>query len=142
MSIAELLFDNLYWVFLGMILLNILQRRHGGEARKKRFATLYLAVALFLMQVYSGIIARQELGDLWLIPGVAVVLGALVVFREHTLPFRFRCAVSGKPLDFNTFLYKDSNTLPEFEAPESEWATEEEDGEEADADGRPDERDR
>lgn len=115
MSVAELLFDNLYWGFLAVILLNILQRRHGEQARKKRFATLYIAVALFAVQIYAGFIARQELADLWLIPGIAAAVGALAAFRSHTLPFRFRCAVSGKRLDFNTFLYRDSNTLPEFE---------------------------
>lgn len=132
MSIAQWLFDNIFWFFLALVLLNFLQRRHGSAAQKKRFATLYLAIAVFLIQLLAGLVAEQGLDQLWLIAGAAVVLGALILFREHTFPFRLTCAVSGERLDFETILYKDSNTLPQYEEQSEEEGDDDEDeGDEA-----------
>lgn len=115
MTLAEALFDNLYWLFLAVLLVNILQRKHSSRAKKKRFAILYLAIAIFLIQFWAGFIMMQELSDFWLLPGIALIVAAVVYFKKYTLPFRFRCQVSGKRLDIETFLYRDSNILNEYE---------------------------
>jgi hypothetical protein len=111
------------------VLLNFMQRKHGERARKKRIATLYLAIAAFAIQIYAGVIIQVGLSDPWLVPGIAVVVGVVAFFHRHTFPFRLRCAVSGERLDFETILYRDSNILPKYD-PEEEQDAEDADLEE------------
>ncbi len=115
---AAFMFEKFTWVFLALLFVNVLQRRHGRLAEKKRFATLYLAIAVFLLQLWSGFIHMQGFSDIWLIPGTLVVFGIVIYFRQYTFPFRFLCKASGKRLDMKTFLYRDSNILDEYEETE------------------------
>jgi amino acid transporter len=99
--------ENFYWVFLGFLLVNILQRRNQKRAGRKRFATLYLAIAAFLIMASAQVIILMN-GQDWMLV-LAVGLIALVVYRyrEHTLPFRLHSLKDGRRLTWQEILYYD-----------------------------------
>jgi len=115
-QIAEFLADQFYWVFLGILLLNVFQRRHHETAVKKRFATLYLGSAAFVIFLMANAVVEYGLPDFALLIGIAAVVALLYGLRRHTFPFTLSCQHSGKRLDMHTILFRDSNTLPEFDA--------------------------
>ena len=120
-GIAQFLSETIYWIFLALIFASITQRRHRKTAAKKGVATLYLAIAAFLIHTASILILAYNGTDLHMLAVVVVIVGAVVYFRDRTFPFTLRCRVSGKRLDSHTILYRDSNILPEFEeSPENE----------------------
>lgn len=130
--ITQFVSDYLYWVFLGVIFVNLTQRKHRETAARKRTATVYLAIAAFLVHTTSNLILVYEGSDLLMLAAVATAVGAIAYFREHAFPFRLRCRVSGRLLDLNTVLYRDSNILPECEeVPQSTNAQEGEKGDES-----------
>lgn len=114
-TIVQFMADQFYWVFLGILLLNVFQRRHHETAQKKRFATLYLGSAAFVVFLVANAVVQYGLPEYSLIIGVVVVIGVLYLLREHTFPFRLHCRRSGKRLDMHTILFRDSNILPEFD---------------------------
>jgi uncharacterized membrane protein len=118
--IAGPIAENVYWAFIAVLFLNLYQRKYRKTGERKRFATLYWAMAFLVFYVVANVIVREGLHDLWLIPAIAVIGGVLAYFRQHTFPFRFRCQRSGKRLDFETMLCRDSNILPEYEEPQQE----------------------
>ncbi len=107
--VATFLGKNLYYLLLAVLFLNLLQRRHMQTGRKKRFATLYIAVAvLVLMSIALGIM-RFRLPDLLLVPAAAALGILFYVYRDRVLPFRLRCHRCHAKLDYNRVLYHDSN---------------------------------
>jgi hypothetical protein len=129
-QVVAFLADQFYWVFLAILLLNVLQRRHHSKAVKKRFATLYLGAAAFVIFLMANAVVEYGFPNWSLLLGIAVVIGVIYYFRSHTFPFTLRCRRSGKMLDFQTILYRDSNILPEFDEAEQqdeEQAEEEDD---------------
>lgn len=111
--VAPVVASQFYWVFLALLFVNILQRSHRQTARKKRIATVYLALGVLLLYVAANLVLRGGGGDVHFLPFAAVAVAVLVRFRKHTFPFSFRCQRSGKRLDWNTILFRDSNVLPE-----------------------------
>lgn len=101
--------ENFFWVFIGILFLNMLQRRHQEEAEKKRFATLYLGIAAFAFYVAGLVIVELNLTDLLLIPSALLILGVVYYYREHTWPFRLHCRETGERLTWNEIIYDDSN---------------------------------
>jgi hypothetical protein len=112
---VEFLADQFYWVFLGILLLNVFQRRHHETAVKKRFATLYLGSAAFVIFLMANAVVEYRLPDFTILLGIVAVIAVLYVFRRHTFPFTLTCRHSGKRLDMHTILFRDSNILPEFD---------------------------
>lgn len=117
-QVIAFLADQFYWVFLAILLLNVLQRRHHSKAVKKRFATLYLGAAAFVIFLMANAVVEYGFPNWSLLVGIVAVIGVLYYFRSHTFPFTLRCQRSGKMLDFQTILYRDSNVLPEFDEEE------------------------
>mgnify|MGYP006304608603 FL=1 len=133
--VATWIAENFFWVFLGVFFINLLQKRRQQRAVKKRFATLYLGIGVFGIYVSGLSIVEFGLSDLWLIPAVAIIVGVLYRYREHTFPFTLYCQETGKRLTWNEILYDDSNLSAEArarheEAEETEQAKETEDTEE------------
>lgn len=108
-TIAEYLSDGLYWTFLAMLLLNILQRKHQKKAQRKRFATLYLALGIFGMLIVSQLILIYDGADWMLLPGFAAVAAGVYRYREHTFPFRLHSPVDGRRLTWEEILYDDNH---------------------------------
>lgn len=107
--------ENFFWVFIAILLVNVLQRRHQATAEKKRFATLYLGIAAFFFYTSAQALVMYELSPYYFVPVAALIVGVVYHYREHTFPFRLHCARSGKLLNLETILFRDSNILPESE---------------------------
>jgi 8-oxo-dGTP diphosphatase len=107
--------DNGFWIFIGILLVNLLQRRYQETAQKKRFATLYLGIAAFVVYTSAQLLVTYELSPYYFVPILLLILGVVYYYRDHTFPFRLRCARSGKILNLETILFRDSNVLPESE---------------------------
>ena len=114
-EIVAFVADNFFWIFMAILLVNVLQRRHQKTAEKKRFATLYLGIAAFFVYTGAQALIMYELSPYYFVPILALIVGVVYYYREHTFPFRLRCARSGKLLNFETILFRDSNILPEAE---------------------------
>lgn len=106
---AAFLAEALYWVFIGLLLLNVVQRKHQKYAEKKRFATLYLALAAFALLLGAQAILTFGGRDLFLIPLAGAVLGTLWYFRERTFPFRVISPVDGRRLTWHEILFQDNH---------------------------------
>ncbi|SIQ52456.1 hypothetical protein SAMN05920897_11051 [Alkalispirochaeta americana] len=129
-TISQVASDYFYWIFIGLLLVNLSQRRHGMKAHKKRLATFFYALTAMVLYFGGVTIIRYGGNDTWFIALLLTALLLLGTFRTHTMPFAVRCAKTGKRLDTQTFLYRDSNTLPEAE-PRPEAADEPQDTPEA-----------
>lgn len=99
--------EQFYWVFLVILLVNVMQRRHQKQAGRKRFATLYLAIAAFALMVAAQTIIATGVDEWWLAPVVVAVGGVLYVYREHTFPFRSTSRKDGRQLTWKEIVYYD-----------------------------------
>jgi len=108
-TLAEYLTDVLYWTFLAMLLLNILQRKHQQKAHHKRFATLYLALGVFALLMVSQLILIYGGADWMLLPGFGAVAAVLYHYRSKTFPFRLRSPADGRRLTWDEILYDDNH---------------------------------
>jgi hypothetical protein len=85
------------------------QRKHQKYAEKKRFATLYLALAAFALLLGAQAILTFGGRDFFLIPLAGAVLGTLWYFRERTFPFRATSPVDGRRLTWHEILFQDNH---------------------------------
>lgn len=108
-TISAYLTDVLYWTFLAILLLNILQRKHQKKAHRKRFATLYLALGIFALLMVSQLILIYEGGDWMLLPGFAAVSAVIYRYRGTTFPFRLRSPADGRRLTWDEIFYDDNH---------------------------------
>ena len=119
-NIVNFVAEEFFWVFIGILFINLLQRRHQAQAEKKRFATLYLGIAMFFVYTSAQFIVMYEFPPSYFLAALAVIIGVLYRYRDHTFPFRLRCRRTGKILNFDTILFRDSNILPEAETEDEE----------------------
>ena len=108
-TLSAHLTDVLYWTFLAILLLNILQRKHQKKAHRKRFATLYLALAIFALLMVSQLILIYEGGDWMLLPGFAAVSAVMYRYRGKIFPFRLRSPADGRRLTWDEIFYDDNH---------------------------------
>ena len=101
--------EHFYWVMIGILVLNLMQRRHQKQAEKKRFATLYLAIAIFCIYAGAQLIVNYGGRDPLFFAITAVVLAVVLYFRKHTFPFRLRSTVDGRRLSWQEILFDDLN---------------------------------
>lgn len=123
-AVAAFVAEHSYWLFLGLLLVNLLQRRHLESARKKRLATLYLAIAALVIFSTANLLVMYGGNDLHFFAAAAIVVGVIVRYRDHAFPFRLHCVRSGKLLDTQTILYRDSNILAQFDQPDADISPE------------------
>jgi len=109
-TVNVFLAGNLFYLLLGVLALNMLQRRHQGQAQRKRFATLYLAVLALVLMAGTIVIVYFSLPDFLMLPLLAALLVVGYLNRAHVFPFRLRCGKCGGPLSFNRILLFDDNT--------------------------------
>ncbi len=108
-TLSSHLTDVLYWTFLALLLLNILQRKHQKKAHRKRFATLYLALGVFALLMVSQLIFIYDGGDWMLLPGFGAVVLVLYHYRSKTFPFRLRSPIDGRRLTWDEIMYDDNH---------------------------------
>jgi len=113
--ISESIAKLAYFLFMGILLLNIAQKRSGNKGVQKRTATLYLGIGTLILYLGAGAIKysprlfRITLPDLFILPFLGVILGVLYLYREKTFPFHRRCRKCGSPLSLNQIVMLDSN---------------------------------
>jgi len=97
------------WPLVVVLVPNLMFRRFGQAAGEKRKASLYQAIAVFLITTLAAFIVERELTDTYFYAGLVVILLALVIFRKKTFPYRLNCAGCGKRLDIKTIYFMDNN---------------------------------
>ncbi len=99
--------DIFYWLFLGIILVNLLQRRHRAKAEKKRLATLFIAIGLLIL--YSGILTIETytLSGWFYLLVVGAACTLMYLLRKRILVFRFKDPETGKMLPLSSILFRD-----------------------------------
>ncbi len=107
--VSQFVSQNFYWVFIAILVVNLLQRKYRRAAFKKRNATLYLAIAVFLFSVCAVGIVSLKISDYYLLIYAGIAIPVFIVFRKTLLPFTLRCRDCRETLDFNRVLYADSN---------------------------------
>lgn len=107
--VSNFIVSYFYWVFLAILVVNLMQRRHREKAQRKRFATLYIAVLVFALYIYAYGVIRFNVSEIFLLI-YGVIAGLLIGFyRKSFIPFSFRCQSCAKPLTFDRFVYADNN---------------------------------
>lgn len=107
--LAEKLSSPVYYLMISVMVLNLFQRKQMKHGEKKRFATLWLAAALLLLQVELGLLIAREQPDWMLIPAFALFAGMLYVVRKKIFIFRRRCVSCGENLGTKEFMGRDDN---------------------------------
>ncbi len=100
------------WPLVVMLVPNLMFRRYGQAALKKRMASLIQAIAVFVVTSAAAFIAERDLKDLYLWIAVIVVITALVAFRDKVFPYSLKCVECGKSLEFRTIYFMDDNACP------------------------------
>lgn len=108
--ITVFLADNLYYLLIGILVINLLQRRYQRYSHKKRIATVYIAGLVLYLIVFSIIVIRFKLSDILLIPNVLCMAILIYFAREKIFPFQLRCRKCGKNLPFKRIIFFDSNS--------------------------------
>lgn len=104
MSLSLIFSKAAYVLFLGFLLLNLHQKKYGKEGEKKRFATMYLGLAVMGIFLAAGAIIHSErifdvrLNDLLILPAAGFIAYYVYLQREKTFPFRTRCGECGAKL--------------------------------------------
>jgi hypothetical protein len=111
--VAHMLADWLFIPLLAVLLLNMLQRRHLGQAPVKRMATLILAGLVLVLLCAALVMVRFGLPDALLIPVTASLVLAAVRLRGTVFPFRCRCRQCGRPYSLKQILFQDDPRCPE-----------------------------
>ncbi len=115
MGLAQFFSKLAYFLFLGILLANLYQKKFGPRGLRKRLAGLYLGVSVFIVFLASGAIIHSrrifgvELDDRLILPVAAATAWYVYAKREKTLPFRFRCQDCGVRLPWEKALFIDSN---------------------------------
>ena len=100
------------WPLVVMLVPNLLFRRYGQAAGKKRMASLLQAIAVFVVTTAAAFIKERDLTDLYLWITLAVVIVVLYVFRAKVFPYKLTCTGCGTRLDFKTIYFMDDNACP------------------------------
>jgi 8-oxo-dGTP diphosphatase len=101
--------ENLFYLLLAVLLINMLQRRQRQTSARKRMATFYLSVLVLAWMIGTIVIVHFGLPDLLQLPLLAVLLYVGWRYRTHTFPFRRFCANCRQPLSGGRILYHDAN---------------------------------
>ncbi|MFW5690150.1 MAG: hypothetical protein ACOC1U_11315, partial [Spirochaetota bacterium] len=71
-------------------------RKHGNEARTKRLASLYQAIAVFIVTTAAAAVVAFDLTDAHLTGAVVLVAIAAYALRRHLVPYQFSCPECGR----------------------------------------------
>jgi len=119
--------DNFYYLFLGWIVLNLMQRKYRGRGDAKRTATLLQSLLIFILYIGAMVIRGEELDEKWIIIPLGVIAAALFFFRDRILPYRRTCRNCGAKLNLNQIFLFDANLCSDCDPEENPESGEEED---------------
>ncbi|QEN08232.1 hypothetical protein EXM22_09615 [Oceanispirochaeta crateris] len=127
--------DNFYYVFLGWLVLNLVQRRYRERGSKKRTATLFQAILIFILYIGATVIREEGFEPKWIMVPLGIIAAMIYIFRSKIFPYRRDCAHCGAKLNLNQIFLYDANLcsncdpLEQPSEEESSVADEPEDGE-------------
>ncbi len=98
-----------YYIFLGLIILTVIQRKYKGLSENKRMATLIASILFFIMYIGALGIKSKNLDQVWILLPLAVDLSLIYVLRNRLFIFKMNCQKCGKKLSSTDILYIDSN---------------------------------
>ncbi|MDT8297099.1 MAG: hypothetical protein RQ801_02265 [Spirochaetaceae bacterium] len=97
------------WPLVVVLVPNLMFRKYGQAAGKKRMASLLQAIAVFVITTAAAFVVERELTDIYLFGAVAVVAVVLFLYRGKVFPYRLTCAECETKLDFRTIYFMDDN---------------------------------
>ena len=104
----EFIADKFYYLFLGLIILSLVQRRKG-RGNIKRTATVFQAILVFILYIGAMVIQEEGFEKKWIVIPLAVVALALYFFRPRILPYKLHCRNCGARLNATQIFMHDSN---------------------------------
>jgi 8-oxo-dGTP diphosphatase len=110
----------LFYLLLGVLALNLFQRRYQKLSERKRFATLYLAMLVLSWMILVIVLLHFGWPDWLLVPFTLAPVAVGVIFRRHVFPFRLRCARCGRSLESGRILFYDSNVCERCDPPQEQ----------------------
>jgi 8-oxo-dGTP diphosphatase len=121
---------NFYYVFLGWLVLNLIQRRYRARGSKKRTATLFQAILIFILYIGATVLREEGFEPKWIIVPLGAIAAIIYFFRSKIFPYRRDCANCGAKLNMNQIFLYDANLCSNCDPLEQ---PEETDAEETDA---------
>jgi uncharacterized membrane protein len=109
-SVTTFVSENILYLLLAVLVLNMVQRRYQKHAQQKRFATLYIAILILVLMVGTVIIVYFQLPDILFLPLLAALIFIGYRYRNKVFPFRLNCRSCGERLTGKRILFFDSNT--------------------------------
>ena len=105
--VSQWIADLGIWPLIVMLLPNLmLFRKHGPVAKRKRLASLFQAIAVFLVTIVAGTVVNIGLTDIHLVLGVAAVAVGAYLLRKRMFPYRLTCPACGRKHEIFTGEFK------------------------------------
>jgi hypothetical protein len=117
-TVTTFVSENIIYLLLAVLVVNMLQRRYQKYAQMKRLATLYIAILILALMVGTVLIVYLDLPDIIFLPLLAVLILIGYRFRKKVFPFRLNCRKCGERLAGKRILFYDSNTCEKCEPSE------------------------
>ncbi|TVR71347.1 MAG: hypothetical protein EA427_04510 [Spirochaetaceae bacterium] len=113
---AEWAAEHFFKIFLGVIVLNLIQRRRAKRNGKKSMATLLLSLAVFLLMVIGQFVVVYGGSDLHFLAACLVVALLIYRYRAYTLPFPIYSGKDGRRFTLEEILFvEDPDASPPAE---------------------------
>lgn len=119
-TVSQFVSNNFFWLFVAILAVNLFQRKYLAVGERKRFATLYMSMVVLAVMAFSALLLQFSLPDWLFLPFIALLAGAVWVFRAKIFPFRLRCVRCAGRLQGDRILYYDNNLCAECDAKERE----------------------
>jgi 8-oxo-dGTP diphosphatase len=107
--LAEIIQKPLLVVLIGILMFNLIQRRHLDHGEKKRYATLGMAGILLVIYVATITAIRYALPDYVLIGSLTVAVFLGLRYRRKLFVFSLKCKHCGSSMPIQRTLYYDDN---------------------------------
>ena len=91
-AVSQWIMELGIWPLVVMVLPNLMVfRKYGPAATKKRVASIYQAIAVFLVTLVAGGVVNFGLTDASLFVGIAVIAAGAYLLRKQMFPYRLTC---------------------------------------------------
>ena len=106
---VDFIAKNFYYLFLGLIIFNVIQRKYRGVGDRKRMASLIVAIMVFILYIGAKGIQAKNLEEYWIFLPVFIDLTIFYTLKNKIFIFKINCVECGKKLSSREMLYVDSN---------------------------------
>ena len=100
---------NFYYLFLGLIIFNMIQRKYRGVGGNKRMASLIAAIMVFILYIGAHGIKAKNLPEYWISVPIFIDITLFYALKNKLFIFKRNCIECGKKLSTKEMLYIDSN---------------------------------